>query len=449
MTEAMHRLAALVLLVVVLAAQPSVGQGQDASRCPCPEGFVAECSGPVNVTLARTMSGCWCVATSNGQQTADTPCLEASGSGNAAEGNGSNGAEENGSNGAEDDSCNCTREFIPQCNAAGEEIASNECIRNCMGFTRQEVNFLNCGLVSPEEYFAEFYDGEDEVDEDTRSVVDLPLVPENDTRGADNNGIEQATCEDTCERTTEWVCDKHGSRLAASACAAECKGYAPDTFSSEYCSSAYRDNALCGCTPKTDDQPICNSMAQEMAPNSCVAQCLGYTSPNFTAANCNATVPFSICGFIYSPLCDAKGSIWADNLCVANTLYPEEVVEELQEPFCAPEVRENAACGCTDEPQPVCDSLWTEIASSPCLADCLGYKEWQPCVNQFQPLIAPPENNGVIELPPGTDNETASDRSPPPDLLPPIEPADSAASTTSWVLAQGVVSALCICLFML
>jgi hypothetical protein len=128
-----------------------------------------------------------------------------------------------------------------------------------------------------------------------------------------------------------------------------------------------------------------------------------------------------------------QGSIWADNLCVANTLYPEEVVEELQEPFCAPEVRENAACGCTDEPQPVCDSLWTEIASSPCLADCLGYKEWQPCVNQFQPLIAPPENNGVIELPPGTDNETASDRSPLPDPLPPIEPADSAASTTSWV----------------
>lgn len=43
-----------------------------------------------------------------------------------------------------------------------------------------------------------------------------------------------------------------------------------------------------------------------MAPSSCVAECLGYAAPDFTAENCDASPPLSICGFNYVPYCDEK-----------------------------------------------------------------------------------------------------------------------------------------------
>lgn len=230
----------------------------------------------------------------------------------------------------------------------------------------------------PEEYYADYYDGE-EYEEPAEAATERGAGQP--AEGSRAGGAPGAACEASCDLRVEWVCDAQGSRLAPSACAAECKGYTPAEFSAANCAQEHRDNVLCGCTPQPTDQPVCNSkvprrhlsapssgpcalhspnvpqqppaplpcpampscaqpapslcplagawpqqtapawatapppdgqhadhQAKQMAPSGCVAECLGYPAPEFTAANCNATRPLSVCGFIYSPLCDAKVS---------------------------------------------------------------------------------------------------------------------------------------------
>mmetsp|Transcript_35368 Transcript_35368/g.90498 ORF Transcript_35368/g.90498 Transcript_35368/m.90498 type:complete len:492 (+) Transcript_35368:147-1622(+) len=394
MGSSSRRLLAAVLLSVLstlLAVQPASGQDAGATSCRCPAGFTAECApaSNVNLSVARVQSvGCRCLPPANGQQQAQ-PCLDDSADGAAGE---EDAAPDTAA--AEED-CTCTREFIPQCDASGDKKANNECIRDCLGFSQEDVNFLNCGMVTPEEYLAEF---EDELEAPVLDpVTDEEAQPGEETRGTDGDepaGVPGAVgrCEDGCDLSVEWVCDSRGSRLAPSGCAAQCLGYRPEEFSAANCAPGYRDNVLCGCTPQESDVPVCNAQARKMAPSSCVAECLGYAAPDFTAENCDASPPLSICGFNYVPYCDEKGTAWASNLCEAQDLYSEETVAALREEACAPMVRENAACGCAGEVYaPVCDSRWSEIAPNACVAACAGYEEWTRCDDQLLPFAAPGE----------------------------------------------------------
>lgn len=281
---------------------------QGATSCRCPAGFTAECApaSNVNLSVARVQSvGCRCLPPANGQQQAQ-PCLDDSADGAAGE---EDAAPDTAA--AEED-CTCTREFIPQCDASGDKKANNECIRDCLGFSQEDVNFLNCGMVTvrpvlfpsplpttrpnhlcadrnipmakvtaharrsfglclchcgascpqPEEYLAEF---EDELEAPVLDpVTDEEAQPGEETRGTDGDepaGVPGAVgrCEDGCDLSVEWVCDSRGSRLAPSGCAAQCLGYRPEEFSAANCAPGYRDNVLCGCTPQESDVPVCNA----------------------------------------------------------------------------------------------------------------------------------------------------------------------------------------------
>mmetsp|Transcript_39235 Transcript_39235/g.111075 ORF Transcript_39235/g.111075 Transcript_39235/m.111075 type:complete len:501 (+) Transcript_39235:210-1712(+) len=332
-------------------AFPEDAEGR--SDCTCPTGLSVEC---YQVMARNSMDITTCFCSDSSPDAVPVPCL---------------GADEKtlpqnaslGEDPAADCACNRIRE--PQCDITGQEVASNDCIRECLGYTKPEVNQWYCGEI-PNQFFDDYFAEWDEAD-----------IPVN---------ARQVGCRASCnmnDGAKETVCDVHGTELASSACLAECRGYAPEDFSAEYCADGYRDSVLCKCPLPSADEFVCTDKGMFVADSPCIAECIGYSLEEVTSENCDLPRDNCVCALLWAPLCDKKGTPMAGNKCEHSCVYGDEAGQTFSEDLCQQSLRDNAACKCEGPEEPMCDQHGTVVAPNRCVAECAGYTAAAPCLTGF------------------------------------------------------------------
>lgn len=86
----------------------------------------------------------------------------------------------------------------------------------------------------------------------------------------------------------------------------------------------------------------------------------------------------------------------AGNGCQAACMYDKAEIAAMDESNCGAKgklLHDNAACGCSDPEEPMCDRFMTEVAKSPCIAKCAGYTDAKPC------SVKNSNNRTIVDLP--------------------------------------------------
>jgi len=191
------------------------------------------------------------------------------------------------------------------------------------------------------------------------------------------------------------VCGANGNRYDNEQCAVDCQGANPDDLVScpDPAPPAGEPKELCTC--QLDWQPVCDTSNVLVAPNFCAAKCNGYTEEQLLdclpvePANPPTNEPCP-CTFDFRPVCDYQGFILAPNSCTANCMgYTSKQYADCLQTlgkaiavrFHAHDTMDAGECVCTMEYDPQCDQYGNEVSPNPCTAECAGITGLFPCSN--------------------------------------------------------------------